>query len=52
MGGLFGFFYKMIQSALEGMEHELLGMYGGECMMRNIPDLSGKIEKMFFFVAR
>lgn len=39
----------MIQSALEGMEHELLGMYGGECMMRNIPDLSGKIEKMFFF---
>lgn len=48
MGGLFGFFYKMIQSALEGMEHELLGMYGGECMMRNIPDLSGKIEKMFF----
>lgn len=51
-GGLFLifdlFFHKMVQSALEGMEHELLGMYGGECMMRNIPDLSGKIEKMFF----
>ncbi len=29
------------------------GMYGGECMMRNIPDLSGGgIEKIFFFVAR
>lgn len=51
MGGLFGFFYKMIQSdkmirsALEGMD---LFMNCRECMIRNIPDLSGKIEKMFF----
>lgn len=47
-GGLFGFFYKMVQSVLEGVDYELSGMYGGECMIRNIPDLSGKIEKMFF----
>lgn len=38
----------MVQSVLEGVDYELSGMYGGECMMRNIPDLSGKIEKMFF----
>ena len=38
----------MVQSVLEGVDYELSGVYGGECMMRNIPDLSGKIEKMFF----
>lgn len=30
MGGLFGFFYKMIQSTLEGVDYELSGVYGGK----------------------